>query len=251
MRFYDLDIDVKNYAKRIVDAGYKCPADINSVSDFVKGLKILNLWGDGIFWFLRSTQNAGLDTTVYSLSNLGIYDGTLIHTVTWSPVGITFPQLNSTNGMTTNLTFTRLDPKTYGCCAKAEGNVTVPSLIGQFLAAQTALQIPSAVGTGNITDYNGVSNSTYLTSRSFSNFALVQMSHDTSTTANSSFNNNFEQRTILNTNYTHKFELCRAQRNFQGIISFAFYFNKTMTQTQQANFYSLYKSTAGKGLGLP
>jgi hypothetical protein len=60
MRFYDLDIDVKNYAKRIVDAGYKCPADINSVSDFVKGLKASNMYYSLIdAWFLSSNQNAG------------------------------------------------------------------------------------------------------------------------------------------------------------------------------------------------
>jgi hypothetical protein len=70
MRFYDLDIDVKNYAKRIIDAGYKCPADINSVSDFVKGLKILNIWNaiDEI-WLLRQQHNSGSGSSFYSLKN--------------------------------------------------------------------------------------------------------------------------------------------------------------------------------------
>jgi hypothetical protein len=71
MRFYDLDIDVKNYAKRIMDAGYKCPADINSVSDFVKGLKASNLYYNvADMWFLRSNQNINSGNTLYSLKNI-------------------------------------------------------------------------------------------------------------------------------------------------------------------------------------
>ena len=89
MRFYDLDIDVKNYAKRIMDAGHKCPADINSVSDFVKGLKILNLWGNVVFWPLRANQNAGSGLTAYSLGGLGIYNGTLVNSPSWQANGIT------------------------------------------------------------------------------------------------------------------------------------------------------------------
>jgi hypothetical protein len=86
MRFYDLDIDVKNYAKRIVDAGYKCPADINSVSDFVKGLKASNMYYSLIdAWFLRSAQNAGTGTTVYGLKK---FNGTIVNGGIWQSDGI-------------------------------------------------------------------------------------------------------------------------------------------------------------------
>jgi hypothetical protein len=85
MRFYDLDIDVKNYAKRIVDAGYKCPADINSVSDFVKGLKIINAWQNILEIFLmRSNQNAGAGTTIYGLKK---YNATM-NSAVWQPNGV-------------------------------------------------------------------------------------------------------------------------------------------------------------------
>ena len=68
MRFYDLDIDVKNYAKRIIDAGYKCPVDINSVSDFVKGLKLLNIWNSvEEIWLFRKEQNSGTGSILYAL----------------------------------------------------------------------------------------------------------------------------------------------------------------------------------------
>jgi hypothetical protein len=84
MRFYDLDNDVKNYAKRIIDAGYKCPTDINSVSDFVKGLKAYNLYDTLIdFYLLAGDQNAGSGTTVFSFK--GNYNGTMINNPVWSP----------------------------------------------------------------------------------------------------------------------------------------------------------------------
>jgi hypothetical protein len=85
MRFYDLDIDVKNYAKRIVDAGYKCPADINSVSDFVKGLKIINAWQNITEIFLmRSNQNAGAGTTIYGLKK----SNARMNSAVWQPNGV-------------------------------------------------------------------------------------------------------------------------------------------------------------------
>jgi hypothetical protein len=85
MRFYDLDIDVKNYAKRIVDAGYKCPADINSVSDFVKGLKIINAWQNITEIFLmRSNQNAGAGTTIYGLKK----SNATMNSAVWQPNGV-------------------------------------------------------------------------------------------------------------------------------------------------------------------
>lgn len=86
MRFYDLDIDVKNYTKRIMDAGYRCPPDINSVSDFVKGLKANNMYYSLIdAWFLRSAQNAGRGTTVYGLKR---FNGTIVNGGVWQSDGI-------------------------------------------------------------------------------------------------------------------------------------------------------------------
>ena len=95
MRFYDLDIDVKNYAKRIIDAGYKCPSDINSVSDFVKALKNYGLWIDLVdCWLMRSIHNTGGGTTLYSLKN-NLFNATLTNGPTWESSGINFSSANS------------------------------------------------------------------------------------------------------------------------------------------------------------
>ena len=38
-RYYDIDVDAKAYANRIVKAGGRIPSDIGSVSDFIRKLK--------------------------------------------------------------------------------------------------------------------------------------------------------------------------------------------------------------------
>ena len=92
MKFYDIDTDVKKYVKRIMDAGYKCPIDINSVSDFVKGLKIINAWQNITEVFLmRSNQNAGTGTTIYGLKN---FNATMNNAV-WQPNGVKITTTNS------------------------------------------------------------------------------------------------------------------------------------------------------------
>lgn len=86
MRFYDLDIDVKNYAKRIIDGGNPIPSDIEAVSDFVKGLKAYNIYYSLIdAWFLRKAQNAGQGTTVYGFKK---YNGTIVNGGIWQSDGI-------------------------------------------------------------------------------------------------------------------------------------------------------------------
>ena len=69
-RYYDIDVDAKAYANRIVKAGGRIPSDIVSVSDFIKKLKINNLWIDILdVWLMRKDHNIGTGTTVYALKN--------------------------------------------------------------------------------------------------------------------------------------------------------------------------------------
>lgn len=86
MRFYDLDIDAKNYAKRIIDGGNPIPSDIEAVSEFIKGLKVYNIYYSLIdAWFLRKAQNAGQGTTVYGFKK---YNGTIVNGGIWQSDGI-------------------------------------------------------------------------------------------------------------------------------------------------------------------
>jgi hypothetical protein len=72
-------------------SGATARAEINH---FVKGVKKLNLYSSMVCWPLRSTQNAGTDSTAYSLGGLGTYNGTLVNGPTWGADGVLFNASN-------------------------------------------------------------------------------------------------------------------------------------------------------------
>jgi hypothetical protein len=88
MRFYQLDNDTKKYVKRLNYNGVKTPTDIYSVDQFIRGLKDLGVWNDVLDgWLMRSDQNAGSGSKVYSLKNT-FNNGTLENGGTWTANGI-------------------------------------------------------------------------------------------------------------------------------------------------------------------
>jgi len=276
MRFYDLDIDVKNYAKRIVDAGYKCPADINSVSDFVKGLKILNLWGNVIFWPLRANQNAGSGNIVYSLGGLtggSRLDGTLISNPIWHAHGIFFNNLNqyiSLSGASINTdAFTSLsvlstiqsndNSNLFGLFQYLSSNPTrgpvytiygpngngvmrISSLTGGAGYRDKGNQNVTNVGIGfyyaaaGLSDLSDPVNST----------GFVQLNSTRNTTSSGSGTLPY----TFNSNLYWLFGFQGSIRN--EIASFQIWFSgKLLTQSEILQLQNLYKSTLGKGLNLP
>jgi len=56
--------------------------------DFADGIYALGLWEDVVFWPLRSSQNAGTNSTVYSLGGSQPYNGTLTNEPTWGADGV-------------------------------------------------------------------------------------------------------------------------------------------------------------------
>lgn len=60
------------------------------IRDFSKRVNDLGLWNSMVCWPLRSSQNAGVGLTAYSLGGLGRFDGTLVGGPTWGADGISF-----------------------------------------------------------------------------------------------------------------------------------------------------------------
>lgn len=54
---------------------------------FVRGMKALGLYSNMVAWPMRSYQNAGTGSTVYSLGGLGVYNGTMINSLPWGQEG--------------------------------------------------------------------------------------------------------------------------------------------------------------------
>ena len=275
MRFYDLDIDVKNYAKRIIDAGYKCPADINSVSDFVKGLKILNLWGNVIFWPLRANQNAGSGNIVYSLGGLtggSRLDGTLISNPIWHTHGIILNDPNqyiSLSGASINAdAFTSLSilstitsnggSNLFGLFQYLPINPTRGPVYSIYApnGGNGVLNFNSLTGSSRSKGNHFVANAGigfYYASAGVSNLSdpvnstgFVQLNSTRNTTSSGSGTLPY----TFNSNLYWLFGFQGSVRN--EIASFQIWFSgKLLTQSEILQLQNLYKSTLGKGLGLP
>lgn len=252
MRFYDLDIDVKNYAKRIVDAGYKCPADINSVSDFVKGLKNYNLWGNLICWPSRANQNAGSGSSLYSLGNIGVYNGTLAST-TWDANGLIFN--GSSSRVSTTLSSITSD------------HTSISVFRYNSIAGNQAIFAKDDAGSNrqfnHISDgssiapqiFNTSFRNMYVGGPSLGSFNYVTLRNSASLT---NANNNGGSQTTATagtmaagTANVSIGSLSNSIFFFNGAISFAGIINSYISDADRSNFYTIYKSTLGKGLNLP
>jgi len=281
MRFYDLDIDVKNYAKRIIDAGYKCPADINSVSDFVKGLKILNLWGNIVFWPLRSAQNAGAGNTIYSLGSFGRFDATKTNGILWQANGLLANTASQYVSFSDPIDLTTLNSASLLAILDF-ASFTGSGWFSNIFAVRADAFNPNTNGlkiqlytdaTSNNIDAGGTSifpdnnelkrqynrgSGTYVGTRFHSLFVSLQANpnqveffYDGSsqgsladTTASTIFINKGSFNYFLGTS---------AYSASVGTMigSFNAVFNTYISSSDQLKIYSLYKSTLGKGLNLP
>ena len=79
------DSDADGYFQR---ASVRDPLGRSEVAWFVRGMKALGLYSSMVCWPLRSYQNKGTGSVVYSLGGLGAYDGTMVNSPTWGMVGV-------------------------------------------------------------------------------------------------------------------------------------------------------------------
>jgi hypothetical protein len=88
------DSDASAYFER---AGVTDTTAKGQINAFIKGLKSLNLWTSSVVWPMRSAQNKGSGTTLYTFGGLGTtnqYNGTLVNGPTWNADGILFDGSN-------------------------------------------------------------------------------------------------------------------------------------------------------------
>jgi hypothetical protein len=97
IRTFGLDRDTIAFAQRVrVGSGTTIlPNNLIQLNKFVVGIKRMGLWNQMVCWPMRSTQNAGRGSTVYSLGGLGTFNGTLINATMWDQRGIIGSTINS------------------------------------------------------------------------------------------------------------------------------------------------------------
>jgi hypothetical protein len=233
--------------------------DVQALSAFVKGVKALGLWNNMVCWPMRSTQNAGTGTLAFSLGGLETTNATLVGGPTWGTSGITTgaaAYLTSTYARTitaANLSmfavYTGLTPglsQVYcgfgntGASApltwngsNGGGAVNMRSFTRND--ANTGFTYPSSISVngGTLSDDNTLP---------VPSAGLVMQTRGWLGTEGAITLNNFACGGGLRTTFSAA-----------GVATYGIYgyFLLQLTQQQATDFYNLYKTTLGAGLGLP
>lgn len=264
MKFYDLDNDVKNYAKRIIDAGYTCPADINSVSDFVKALKVNNLYSNiADMWFLRSNQNIGSGSTFYGLKNSNnpcvlingpTIGGNGIQTVAASSqyLKITTPEiLNDFTIFVVGTNVVNVTGARIFCFQKAGASYLADSVSPNYVISSLLLLMNYTEGNATTASDGAYTTTAY----GFQSFAISATPSTTVYRRSNAVTTSFTARTtrplMKNVIYCGGIDSGGSVANFSNFVYSAVFLFSPNVNDNYTNIYNTYKSTAGKGLGLP
>jgi hypothetical protein len=228
------DRDAINYFSRAGVTNATAKAQINA---FVKGIKNLGLYNSMVCWPLRSSQNAGTGTTAYSLGGGGTFNGTLNAQAIWTSEGI---DLTTATPAVAQITTT----------AGASQPNTILS-IQKYSSAFNSIQV-AYDGTTRQHHYKN-SNATWNGFASVNvsvgatindSFSSLQFKFN-STNGKLSINGAAESTYNFGTNNLTNLRMGGGQRG--AIQAFIMIVNADTS----ANFYTLYKTTLGQGLGLP
>ena len=247
--------------------------DVVAIDAFVKGVKSLGLWNNMVCWPLRSRQNAGTGTVVYSLGGLGTFNGTMVNGPTWGADGI---DINAAISPTPSIS---INPSPLSDFANGHSwfvvmNPTGPSPmsspnVNQWAAHQTASGVflqAGAVGTGGTNSFQAnartsterrqsgiasdyatflkdkfgflATNSAGPVATTYKNSAATILASSTAPTVQSYSGTNLSILANGNGRNTSAFVLVTTPQ-----------FN--LSASLQTALESLYKSTLGTGLGLP
>jgi hypothetical protein len=246
---YDSDASAYFTTAGVTNADQK-----KNINSFVVGIKNLGYWSNMRCWLLRSTQNAGIGTTAYSLGGLSASNGTLTNGPTWSADGVVFDGSN--------------DYITLGTGAFSSGN-SAESFLGFFQATGGSGTV--ILGQGQV---SGAANNYYHLKAGSTGNDLATMAFTDSVIAASdtSWKCLFQGNTTLGfkgknggalTSFSPSNSINKTGNNcsigafplfggyFQGTISAIIKIDATPSTQLNSDVYSLYKTTLGTGLGLP
>jgi len=247
----------------IVAAGVTDATAKTQINAFVKGTKELGLWSSMVSWLLRSTQNAGTGTTVYSLGGYGTYDGTMNGKLSWGTNGIIYPNDSTYKFITTGFTmaFDAVNSN-FAVGALTATSSSFRRYIGTSGAVASPLDAEVTANTTTLININSFSGSVFSGvvfsgSPNLSTFNWLGASANyTSNTYNAQLNSAFGTVTRLSS-ATGKTAMHigggeTVSDTFTGTMSFASYFPTTdVSEANKLLLYNLYKTTLGDGLGLP
>jgi hypothetical protein len=286
MKYYKLDKDTKAYLKRMAFNGIKTPPDIYSVNDFIVGLKDYSIWGDVLDgWIMRSTQNAGTGSRVYSLKD-NKYNGTLENGGTWTANGI-YLRGDGLNPSQKIRLFTYNDfpngTNQYGIsvCGIAQpmnwssANCQISLLASDSFYIESTFHITNGIGGGatcqmqmygiNYTPTTPIGNDYYYRHYSSYNLNIGRFNYvgyiplgtetnqfvfNSARSAQAGSTTAFNYGTPIGKNLS-LYIGPRNSASSNGMFPFVMYFNNQVNSEKMLSIYSLAKSTIAKGLNLP
>jgi len=256
------DADAVAYFNRasVTDATAK-----GQINAFVKGVKTLGLWSNMVCWPLRSAQNVGTGTTVYSLGGYGINNGTMNGTISWETDGIIYPNDSTFKFITTGFTMA------YDAANSsfAVGALTATSSANRrYIGSSTQSATPLNAGVdanttllSSISSFSGVvfTQVNFAGSPNLNTFNWLGASANYATSTdnfnaqlNSAFGTVSRNSSGAGKNALHIGGGQLITDTFTGTMAFASYFPTTdVSQANKLLLYNLYKTTLGTGLGLP
>jgi len=271
-RYYDIDVDAKAYANNIVKAGGRIPSDINSVSDFIRRLKQNNLWASfAEGWLMRSTQNIGTGTFIYSLKDFN-NRATMVNGPVWGQGGVIFDGSNDYAICNSNENWKKVVAQkaiSVFCVATCPTSSGLGSLVialspnPQFnfiwLNPRTGFGGEFRYGSQTTGSYSNTSDNTtpgfnMWTSTGGVGRRTIGYRNGTSIASNGAASAgdtgaNYEQlRNNDPANGTLTFG--RNAGHLLGTFSHCFIFNDYLSATDVTTIYNIVKSTIGKGLNL-
>jgi len=260
------DTDGDAYLAR---AGVTNPLGRCEVLWFTRGAKALGLWQNMVAWPMRSYQNAGTGSTVFSLGGLGVFNGTIANGPTWSNNSITFPNTSTTGVIDVGTlpsiatTLTIISPlSTTTASSNAQAVVGCKSFSGISLGSATGGLVNEVITWyTSLGDDGGTTNYTtgYTTAGatlSSNNYYYIGTSTDNTNTI---INLNGVNLTVTpgaspRPLPTGAYKIGNRGLNtipYYGNMSFNGLITERITISEQISFFSLYKSTLGSNLGLP
>jgi len=228
------DRDAINYFSRagVTDATAK-----SQINAFVKGIKNLGLYNNMVCWPLRSTQNAGTGTIAYSLGGLGTYNGTLVNSPTRGADGINL--VGSPTPSITTSAFAN-QPDSIFSVQKFASSVLTNQIVYDGTTRQHLYRLAGV----SIDGFAGNIQATTMAAPYLDVFSSFQLKFN-GASGSASINGGSASTYNFGANNLTAF---RMGGSTQGVIlSFAMIINANTSE----NFYTLYKTTLGVGLGLP
>jgi hypothetical protein len=229
--------------------------DKEGIDQFVKGIKNLGLWSSMVCWPLRSSQNAGTGTTLYSLGGLGTFNGTLVNGPTWSSNGIIYDGSNDRIDTSLTVASTQVFCGVVGTMPTTGNRGVWFSATNSQVSDQHIYSVaPRSTNLGNpaLYRYSGSIISSLGISNSTSGV------HMWSTIGGVGLNTKgYRNKTLLATAATTAVQPNPLQTSagvvlgssngfYQGTAAFSFIIHSAPSNTD--DFYELYKTTLGNGL---